>query len=184
MKRGRILCRAAHKVGLSGNVGLTAVTTAVCQEWKRPLPQTRRLYWVLLREFIGETSFIPNTPPWKKKKYSSPRAPLPVVATDDFLVTYEWRKLRMQVLTKRGARCECCGATPIDGIRIHVDHIKPRRLFPELALVESNLQVLCEVCNHGKGNWDHTDWRLRQIDHVPIHLESEDRDCAIRLIKG
>ncbi len=65
----------------------------------------------------------------------------------------------MVVLKKRGARCECCGSTPANGIVIHVDHIKPRRKFPELALTESNLQVLCEVCNHGKGSWDDTDWR-------------------------
>lgn len=79
--------------------------------------------------------------------------------SDAFLLSFEWRKLRYTVLEKRGARCECCGATPKDGIRIHVDHIKPRRKYPELALSEANLQVLCEVCNHGKGAWDETDWR-------------------------
>jgi len=83
-----------------------------------------------------------------------------------FLNSYEWRTLRMVVLKKRGARCECCGATPDDGIRINDDHVKPRKLFPDLALDESNLQVLCETCNAGKGNWDSTDWRpeSRAID--------------------
>ena len=81
------------------------------------------------------------------------------IQSAEFLLSFEWRRLRMVVLTKRGSRCECCGATPKDGVRMNVDHIKPRLLFPELALVESNLQVLCEVCNHGKGNWDMTDWR-------------------------
>lgn len=80
-------------------------------------------------------------------------------ATKDFLMTYEWRSLRMKALTKYGARCMCCGATPSDGVRMHVDHIKPRLLFPELALSLENLQILCEECNHGKGNWDMTDWR-------------------------
>ena len=42
---------------------------------------------------------------------------------------------------------------------MNVDHIKPRRLYPGLALEKSNLQVLCADCNHGKGNWDQTDWR-------------------------
>lgn len=32
-------------------------------------------------------------------------------------------------------------------------------LFPDLALSMDNLQVLCGDCNHGKGNWDVTDWR-------------------------
>lgn len=78
---------------------------------------------------------------------------------NDFLRSFEWRQLRMMALKQYGARCVCCGATPADGIRIHVDHIKPRRDFPELALKMSNLQILCEDCNHGKGNWDQTDWR-------------------------
>jgi hypothetical protein len=95
-----------------------------------------------------------------KKKASAPAVQLPRVVADDFLLSYEWRKLRMVVLKRRGARCECCGATPADGKTvINVDHIKPRLKFPELALVESNLQVLCNPCNHGKGNWDETDWR-------------------------
>jgi len=42
---------------------------------------------------------------------------------------------------------------------MNVDHIKPRRLFPHLALDLRNLQVLCEDCNHGSANWSMTDWR-------------------------
>jgi len=88
--------------------------------------------------------------------------------SDSFLSSYEWRRIRMEVLKKYGARCQCCGATAKDGVVIHVDHIKPRRLFPQLALDINNLQVLCEVCNHGKGNWDMTDWRveLRDVSFV------------------
>lgn len=87
-------------------------------------------------------------PPWKD-----------YVQTDGFLRSFEWRKVRTLILTQYGARCMCCGATPSDGVRMHVDHIKPRKTHPELALDPANLQVLCEVCNHGKGNWDSTDWR-------------------------
>lgn len=79
--------------------------------------------------------------------------------SDTFLESYEWHKVRMEALKKYGARCQCCGATPADGIVINVDHIKPRRHFPHLALSINNLQVLCGSCNHGKGNWDMTDWR-------------------------
>jgi 5-methylcytosine-specific restriction endonuclease McrA len=80
-------------------------------------------------------------------------------ATNAFLETYEWRRVRMEALKKYGSRCQCCGATPADGVKMNVDHIKPRKLFPHLALSLDNLQVLCEPCNHGKGNWDMTDWR-------------------------
>lgn len=80
-------------------------------------------------------------------------------ASKDFLKTFEWRKLRMQALTKYGNKCMCCGASPSTGAVINVDHIKPRKLFPALALELSNLQILCADCNHGKGNWNETDWR-------------------------
>lgn len=87
------------------------------------------------------------------------RKPATGPASDAFLGSYEWRRLRMQALKKYGARCQCCGASPETGAVMNVDHIKPRRLFPELALTLENLQVLCHECNHGKGNWDMTDWR-------------------------
>ena len=41
---------------------------------------------------------------------------------------------------------------------VHVDHIKPRSKYPKLALVKSNLQVMCEDCNLGKVNTDTIDW--------------------------
>jgi hypothetical protein len=79
--------------------------------------------------------------------------------SDDFLQSFEWRKLRLKIIKKYGATCQCCGASPQTGAVINVDHIKPRKLFPNLSLDENNLQVLCNDCNHGKGNWDQTDWR-------------------------
>jgi 5-methylcytosine-specific restriction endonuclease McrA len=101
--------------------------------------------------------------PKKSKALSTKPAPQQVagidVTTTEFLSTYEWRKTRMVALKKYGARCQCCGSTPATGAVIHVDHIKPRKLFPHLALDVDNLQVLCHECNHGKGNWDQTDWR-------------------------
>lgn len=83
-------------------------------------------------------------------------------SSNAFLQTYEWRKVRMEALKKYGARCQCCGATPATGAIMNVDHIKPRKIFPELALSVDNLQVLCHECNHGKGNWDMTDWRTNK----------------------
>lgn len=72
---------------------------------------------------------------------------------DEFLMSDEWRRLRIEIIQEQGARCRCCGATPSDGVTvINVDHIKPRKNYPELALTKSNLQVLCNACNHGKGN--------------------------------
>lgn len=41
----------------------------------------------------------------------------------------------------------------------HGDHIKPRSKYPELALILSNIQILCAICNPGKGAHDETNWR-------------------------
>jgi hypothetical protein len=64
----------------------------------------------------------------------------------------------------------CCGVSSKEGAIICVDHIKPRNTHPELALNPDNLQVLCDVCNQGKGAWSTTDFRddklgeLRQVE--------------------
>ena len=72
----------------------------------------------------------------------------------------EWLDLRYRVLQKSGGSCILCGCRANETNPLHVDHIQPRSLRPELALVESNLQVLCKNCNLGKSNRDNTDWRL------------------------
>ena len=76
-----------------------------------------------------------------------------------FYATRAWKELRYKVLIKNGQRCQCCGASAIQGASLHVDHIKPRSFYPELALDESNLQILCGDCNIGKSNKDVTDFR-------------------------
>lgn len=89
---------------------------------------------------------------------------------DSFLFSYEWRRVRMLALKKYGPKCQCCGATPQTGGVMNVDHIKPRKLFPHLALDVDNLQILCHECNHGKGNWDQTDWRQEEVDPEVISM--------------
>lgn len=78
---------------------------------------------------------------------------------DAFLQSFEWRRVRMMVLERDGGRCNLCGRTAADKVKINVDHIQSRKRHPELALDPNNLQVLCGPCNHGKGNRYSTDWR-------------------------
>lgn len=80
---------------------------------------------------------------------------------DAFYKSLKWRQLRYLVLKNVDGRCQCCGASAGDGVRIHVDHIKPRKTHPELSLCIDNVQVMCEECNIGKGSWDSTDWRVK-----------------------
>lgn len=102
---------------------------------------------------------IANADKSKKPKTRVRGAKDAYIASDEFLSSFEWRMVRMQALKLHGPKCMCCGATPADGAVMNVDHIKPRKLFPEFALDVSNLQILCHECNYGKGNWDQTDWR-------------------------
>jgi len=85
-----------------------------------------------------------------------------------FYKSWEWRTLRMEVLKKHGPVCMCCGASKGDvsmagePVRICVDHIKPISSHWHLRLEASNLQILCDECNQGKGGWDQTDWRVQE----------------------
>ena len=86
----------------------------------------------------------------------------------EFYLSWEWRTLRMEVIKEHGARCQCCGAGARDltvggtPVRICVDHIKPISKYWHLRLERSNLQILCDECNQGKGAWDETDWRVNE----------------------
>lgn len=70
----------------------------------------------------------------------------------------EWEAVRYRVLRKHGRKCMACGETSGP---MHVDHIRPRSIYPELALDEANLQVLCKPCNFGKSNRYADDFRTR-----------------------
>lgn len=86
---------------------------------------------------------------------SNPKKPI----GDAFYDSWEWKRLRYEVLRERGPICECCGTTAAHGVRIVVDHIQPVRRYPERRLDKANLQILCDDCNMGKGSRDETDWR-------------------------
>lgn len=77
---------------------------------------------------------------------------------DSFFDSRAWREVRIIALVKYGRKCAACGATSGE---MHVDHVKPRSKFPNLALEISNLQVLCRACNLGKSNKIEHDFRGR-----------------------
>lgn len=81
-----------------------------------------------------------------------------------------WRQARYAALKRYGFRCMACGLSSDADVIIHVDHIKPIRLYWELRLDEDNLQVLCELCNHGKGSWDETDFRRKSTKRARLTL--------------
>jgi 5-methylcytosine-specific restriction endonuclease McrA len=98
----------------------------------------------------------------------------PVVLEDDFYNSQAWRAARYRALRNCNGRCMLCGSPPAQH-SLHVDHIKPRSLFPALALEPSNLQVLCRDCNLGKSNKDTIDWRTARSERADVEGDYSDR---------
>jgi hypothetical protein len=98
-------------------------------------------------------SHVPNK---TKRKLARKKKAASLVLTPKFYETREWQALRYSIIKKYDRKCMVCFRT---GVELHVDHIKPISKYPELALISSNLQVLCRDCNLGKGNKDSIDWR-------------------------
>ena len=109
----------------------------------------------LSRQVIVPTAF--NASDRKKLFEAATGTSYNAECEDNFYRSEEWQRLRYQTLTKYGHRCQKCGAGKES--HLHVDHIKPRSVYPELALEPDNLQVLCEPCNLGKSNLYEDDYR-------------------------
>lgn len=60
--------------------------------------------------------------------------------------------LRYDILKRDNYRCQICGRTQADGVKLHVDHIVP--IVKGGKTVPENLQTLCQDCNLGKGTKD------------------------------
>lgn len=73
----------------------------------------------------------------------------------DFYQTKAWRVMRVIVFGYWGHRCLRCGSYD----DLHIGHVVPRSLSPELEMEFDNLQVLCESCNMHKSNKTSDDYR-------------------------
>lgn len=82
-----------------------------------------------------------------------------------FYKSWEWRSARLKVLQRFSAICQLCGSSSKhldmsgEPVRIVVDHIYPLHTHWHMRLDASNLQVLCDECNQGKGAWNTSDFR-------------------------
>ncbi len=59
-----------------------------------------------------------------------------------------WLKLRFMVLRRDNFTCQYCGKTIQDGVKLHIDHIKPKSKKGQWAI--GNLITACYECNTGK----------------------------------
>lgn len=130
----------------------------------RPALEWRILRWILLTVFWRLPRLVVRVIAWLLGSIIglfSRRTTVRETA-DGFYRSHKWRRLRVDALEANRQSygmlaCECCGMVDVGSF--HVDHIYPRSTHPELALDPTNLQVLCDACNIGKGTAYTTNWR-------------------------
>jgi len=84
-----------------------------------------------------------------------------LIATSEVRWKYkqnDLRKWRVKVLKRDDHECQMCGVTE----RLEAHHIRPKALYPELALQPTNGAALCFVCHrycvHGGNSFDLSNW--------------------------
>ena len=106
---------------------------------------------------------------WVWDALTAPRLPYgwsaAFIASNDFLRTRQWARVRYEALRANDGRCELCGRSKHDGVQLNVDHIQPRHSHPHRALDVRNLQILCDLDNAGKGRRYRDDWRAAAHPH-------------------
>lgn len=78
---------------------------------------------------------------------SEDRHALALTPGDIFYKSLKWKNFRFRCFKELERKCVICGSNE----KLHLDHIKPRSIYPELAFEKKNMQILCEQCNLGKG---------------------------------
>lgn len=72
--------------------------------------------------------------------------------------------IRGEVIRRCGMTCGGCRRPIKRRSTMHLDHIKPMKLYPALEFLASNLQVLCSRCNVHKSAYDGSDWAQVVVD--------------------
>jgi hypothetical protein len=172
--KGLLTCRLCDKE----STNLTIQGFCYCITDKSNfLPYERILNGTLVKDLILDKEQLPTlkalyleklkaleaiSPTREKKKEGTKKKNKKEAITrdvkDKFYFSWEWRKLRFEVLNLFGSRCMLCGATSKTD-RICVDHIVPLQQDWGKRLDINNLQVLCDSCNMGKSDTYTTDFR-------------------------
>jgi hypothetical protein len=62
---------------------------------------------------------------------------------DAYIASEEWFNVKIDIISKRGSRCEAC-SKPMKPNKLHLHHKTYERLFDEK---ESDLELLCPSCH-------------------------------------
>ena len=143
------LCRILHNIGMDvdgNNRLILGQFDALTGEFVDTSPREfLRLFLtaaLIKGHYMGNKGYAlaglpkqPQFPPNENKVFKGRSIPL---------------SLRYHVLEQSNGKCCLCGYGAKDGVKLHVDHIKPVSQGGRTEL--ANLQVFCSDCNLGKGN--------------------------------
>jgi len=73
---------------------------------------------------------------------------LNIIAKDGASWSGKWRKCKKEYYKTHVKICMCCNYEK----KTELHHIKPRHIYPELALLHTNLIVLCRDCHFHLGH--------------------------------
>ena len=135
--------------GLNEYATNAGICLSIHNETGLEIPGTAKQYPLFITKFSRQLNRVKKFP-YRKRQPS-----------EEFYKSKQWKELRYMALRLSEGKCNLCGATANDGVKIHCDHIKPRSKFPELELDLDNIQVFCEDCNLGKMNYDDFDFRSK-----------------------
>lgn len=103
-------------------------------------PKGNKTYWIDANKNCVDLEFLLNKYDEREKKR---------------ILSIEQRslmnlKLRYAILQRDGFRCQICGRSQEDGVKLHVDHIIP--VSKGGLTTPDNLRTLCDECNLGKSD--------------------------------
>lgn len=158
-----------HGVPCRGDEGFRSIAKKVCEWTGFPIVTSKGKIREVFREFLIRPEVHKFKAPTyaniveiagiKRAARSQKKVKRSAASKTNFYFSPEWRRVRYEALKRSRGVCELCGAAPSLGKPLHVDHIKPRSKYPDLEFDITNLQILCDDCNLGKGNTDEIDWR-------------------------
>lgn len=156
LREQRRIVAYKEKFGITPVESKTVLQDALDEEYLKSLPD---------KGIRGSVAKLGNSLNGKAKSKNtgklSKKSKKRLKKKENFYNSKEWRALRYEAFKIHGRQCLCCGARPPQAV-LHVDHIKPRSLRPDLELDINNLQILCEDCNLGKSNKDSIDYRINK----------------------
>lgn len=158
----RIVEKAVRHLGHSYRNPPTAyIVTILAPFMACVMPSDKAAKRVALVEAARRAMMVPAPAPKKERAPAHKPKADQHHKGDSFYASWEWKRARYEAIKVQGRRCKCCGWRPGDTELGHlvVDHVKPLALFPDLALAQKNLQVLCNDCNMGKGRKHYDDFR-------------------------